>query len=202
MRRVVSIMNDLDEQLKEFYQARELPEQRTETILLQARSLRPVRFRFPLRWLAAAVAVAVVLLFGGVITNPVLSRSSDNSSKMADEIAIHHLAGKKPTVLSESYDVVQDQLAKLTFSIMPDRPRLLQDYKLVGAKYCSLQGNLAAQVKLADREHGALHTLYVTELTGDCRIMKPEIFYRSGVIVDIWSDDDRLFALASDTTTH
>lgn len=188
-------MIDIEEQLRLHYEGKKLSDERTESILSEARELRPLRFRLPLRLLAAA-AVVVVILTGGVLT-VVLSPPAGIASKLADEIAVHHLKGDEPTVLSSSYEVVQAALPRLPFSILPSNPRLLSDYDLLGARYCSLQGHLVAQINLKDRQHGGTHTLYVMELARDFRNVKHETFYRDGVIVELWTDDKRLFGLAS-----
>ncbi len=189
-------MIDIEEQLRFHYEGKKFSEERAESILSEARELRPLRFRLPLRLLAAAAVVVVIL--AGVVLTIVFSPSAGVAPKLADEIAVHHLMREEPTVKSSSYEVVQAALPRLPFSILPSGPRLLSDYDLLGAKYCSLQGNLAAQVNLKDRQHGDTHTLYVMELTRVFRNVKHETFYRDGVIVELWTDDERIFGLASD----
>lgn len=192
-------MHDLEQQLKAYYGAKRMPEEIATAILLEARQMRPLRFRLPWRRALSAAAVLAVLATGAVLT---LVRVSPQriAATLADEIAVHHLAGDKPAVLTDNYQYLQSQLDRLTFSILPARPRLLQQYALVGGKYCSLQGNLAALLKLTGRRHGEMHTLYVTPLTLALRRVKPETFYRDGVIVELWSDGERFFGLASDAT--
>ncbi len=188
-------MIDIEEQLRFHYEGKKLSEERVESILSEARELRPLRFRLPLRLLAAAAVVVVILT--GVVLTIVFSPSAGVASKLADEIAVHHLKGDEPTVKSSSYEVVQAALPRLSFSILPSSPRLLSDYDLLGAKYCSLRGHLVAQINLKDRQHGSTHTLYVMALTRDFRNVKHETFYRDGVIVELWTDDERIFGLAS-----
>lgn len=188
-------MIDIEEQLRLHYEGKKLSEERAESILSQARALRPLRFRLTVRLLAAAAVV--VLMVGGVLT-VFLWPPAGVASKLADEIAVHHLKREEPTVKSGSYDVVQAGLARLSFSILPSSPRLLSGYDLVGGKYCSLRSHPVAQLNLMDRQNGNPHTLYVMALTRDLRNVKPEKFYRDGVIVELWADDGRLFGLASD----
>lgn len=190
-------MNDVEEQLRAFYEGRQMPDERAEAILSEARELRPLRFRVSPRLLAAAAAVFCVVA-GGLLTS-ILSPSRGVVPDLVDEMAVHHVEGKDPTVFSDSYDIVQSSLKRLPFSILPSRPSLLRDFELVGGRYCSLRGNPVAQIKLRDKEQAETHTLYVGSLPRALQNMKAETFYCDGVIVEIWTHDDRLFGLASDT---
>ena len=186
-------MHDIEQELKAYYGGKRLSDDRVAFILSEAHEIR-LHTR---RRLLAAAAVFFVLLTVGIVTFILVPRD-DIASRLAEEIAVHHLANEDPAVFSSRYQDVQSKLNRLKFSILPTRPCLLRHYELVGAKYCSLQDNLAAQVKLKDFQDGVSHTLYVTNLTPAFRRVTHETLYRSGVIVELWTEGERLFGLATD----
>lgn len=188
-------MHEIEQQLQIYYGAKRLPEDRATAILADARRMRPLRFRVPWRLtLAAAAAVALIVWVGAYQFSRISGMAMTES--LAAELAAHHLVNEPPAVQSGQYEEVQAALSRLPFAIIPTRSDLLQQYRLLGGRYCKLQDHLVVQLKLEDLRREGTSTLFVTDLTTDLRKIRPRMLYRDGVAVEIWAEGDRLFGLA------
>jgi len=189
-------MAELAEQLRNLYSGKRMSDDQVDAVLAAADAVRrsPRRLR---RWWAAAAAALALLLGAGSASLLVWPRSG-LAERVAEEIALHHLKNEPPQVTTPRYKQIQATLNRLTFTVLPTRPCLLNHYEPIGGRYCSVQDNPAAQIKLKDLQKGDVHTLYVTDLIPAFRRLDHITLYRSGVMVEIWTEDNRLFALATD----
>lgn len=99
-------------------------------------------------------------------------------------------------------DTLLAQLSRIDFSILPPGDFLAHDHNLEGGRYCSLQSELAAQLELRQKGSGDPCILYVVALSPELRKVKPDTRVIDGVRVQVWVDNDRLFALARNATSH
>ncbi len=67
----------------------------------------------------------------------------------------------------------------------------------VCGRYCSIQAQLAAQLKLRHRPTGRLTTLYVTELTPGLKALPGVRRLFEDVTIEIWRQNGLLYVLAS-----
>ena len=74
-----------------------------------------------------------------------------------------------------------------------------QRFDLLGGRYCSIQGGIAAQFKLRDRESGAVRTLYATKLTPALAGIAESNSIHGDLAISLWQDDGIFYGLASDT---
>jgi anti-sigma factor RsiW len=99
-------------------------------------------------------------------------------------------------VLSSYYSDIQAALNRLDFSIMPANSRILEAYRLVGGRYCSVQGAPAAQLRVQDIRSGKECTLYAVKAVGTLQGVNATIDHIDGVRVEVWRQDNVLFMLA------
>jgi hypothetical protein len=84
------------------------------------------------------------------------------SKSIAREVAMNHRKQLNVEFIAKTIPDLGNQMDKLDFSLM--RPGSLQKtYTIVGARYCSIQGRIAAQIRLSDLD-GQVYTLYQTRL--------------------------------------
>jgi len=78
---------------------------------------------------------------------------------------LNHKSNLPVEASTDRYEMVEASLGRLNFPVSP--PRYFQDgrYTLVGGRYCSIQGEMAAQLKVNHRDSGEISTLYITPLT-------------------------------------
>lgn len=186
-------MKTLEEQVRNYYISQAMPDERIETIIYLQESASTKRRLFWAIGIAAAAGLSLLIagLFG-------FGRSShgDRTHAVLAEIAKNHSKQIEPEVLSDRYEEVQAKLSKIDFSVRPIAKFLLDDFQLVGGRYCSVQSEFAAQLKLREKGTGEICTLYVVPLTPVLRQVKADTRVIKGVRVQVWDEDERLFGLA------
>lgn len=156
---------------------------------------------------APAVAVAIVLLVvGGFVGNQAWQSHQDRVllQAIAGEVADNHLKLKPLEVEGSDLPGVLGYFQNLDFQLLAS-PRITANAgdRLLGGRYCSIQGIDAAQLRvLAD--DGTLSTWYEATLPADKlrRIPdldageKPAEFVVRGVDIRIWEESGVVFAEA------
>lgn len=188
-------MKMLEQQVRDYYGAQALPVERVQSMVQLSRAVTPShRFAWAVG-AAAAVALVAAMLFAW--NRPT---QADLTQLVIAEIAKNHSKHIAPEVTSDRYEEVQAKLSRLDFSARPSAEFLLKDFQLVGGRYCSVQSEFAAQLKLRENTSGETCTLYIVPLTQSLREVRADTRVVNGVRVQVWSEDGRLFGLARDAT--
>ena len=184
-------MNKLDKHIRDHYAGKSLSDDRLEAILKQGKKRTNWTRRLPL-WAAAAL-----FLIGIFSLNTYWERHQLNQRVLA-EIAMNHNKRLSVEVSSNQYADVQQGLDRLEFAILPLDLTVIENHELLGGRYCSIQGHLAAQLKLKHKKTGNVKTLYVTRLTESLSDVHTQTTTTSGVTIRLWKTGSRLFGLAHD----
>ncbi len=186
-------MKKLDDNIRNYYRMQRMPDERVAGILAAARrEHRHVPWLRPYRLAAAA---ALVLLLGSAVLWLSIPRAL--AGRVAAEVAQNHLKAYAPEVVGDCFDRVGAGLDELDFSLKPSlEASLPEGLTVLGGRYCTVQGNLAAQILMVDTE-GRRCTLFVA-LSDDTRLARVRTgqYEIDGVRVHIWHDAGRLFAMA------
>ena len=185
-------MKNLEQELKDYYRSRRLAPQRIaaiqDSVRQTDRTRRRVSYLIPL--------AATVLLTIGIGLWTYMTTDSGLTRQVVAEIGHNHRRQGALAAESDQYAVVQAALGELDFPIRPRREELVQDFILMGGKYCIIQGSRAAQLKLSRRESGTIHTLYVFPMTDNTKSVEPGIYETDGVQVELWTDRTLVYGLA------
>jgi hypothetical protein len=184
-------MKTLDQELRDYYASQSLSADSVENILASAKMVRPPVWRQP-AWIAAAAALALLLSTVAVL---VQRMPPEITTLVAVEVAGNHKKHLEPEVRAANFAAIQKALPRLDFSIAPTRPDLLAGLTVRGGRYCSVQGELAAQIAMNDST-GNPCTLYVAPLTDALARVKPGMTTADGVQIQLWRDAHRLYVLA------
>ncbi len=156
----------------------------------------PSPFRFYGAWALGLAAALFLVLFTLYFIEDY--RWSRYMEKVADEVILNHIKNLEPDVHSASLNQVRNMLPKLDFNLIdsaqPDNAHLT----LEGGRYCSIQGRLAAQLRLKREETGQRFTLYQIPSPGGLAILKERVFSRDGLTVRIWMEKGLLLAMAGE----
>ncbi len=116
-------------------------------------------------------------------------------SKVAREVALNHNKQLTSDYITDSYQNLVLLMKKLDF--VPVSPALLKQsgYQVIGARYCSIQGHIAAQIKLITR-HGDELTLYQTRLNHKLALLDGQYYTVNKVQVRTWQEGRIFFSLA------
>ena len=190
--------------LKSHYGKQELdPEQLAKLLEMQtlhsAASEQPAtastKERLQWRLPHAALSACVLLLAVSLWT---LIPSTSNSLRLVEEIASNHLQPLQLDIGSSSLEEIDRNLSHLSFSLVNSARIESKQWKLLGGRYCTIQGQLAAQLKLLNKESQKIVTLYQSAISpkSDHSFSEKTLRSDAGVEVSIWWEDGVMLALA------
>ena len=151
--------------------------------------------------MAGAVATFLLVFF----LTPYLQDQSGIQQKIAMEVVANHIKLKPLEIEASSIEGIRRYFKKLDF--VPVNSQLVNQLglELIGGRYCSLQGNIAAQLRVRKPGSNTVQTLYQTEYRKDVFENMPELgegdkpvdIHVKGVKVTIWVEKGLLFALTN-----
>jgi len=123
--------------------------------------------------------------------------------QIGNEVAKNHIKLKPLEVQTSSLQVIRKYFTELDFIPIDSEILKSSGKKLIGGRYCSIQGVTAAQLRIKDDKTGQIQSLYQTVY--DPKVFsglpelnkngKPVTVYSKGLAVDIWVEKGLLFAL-------
>ena len=112
------------------------------------------------RWRATVAATLACMLIGVLAWWRPWLQDIHNLSSLASEIAYHHNKQMVMEIESASLEEVRGYLGKLDFPLIESKRFPSTNWELVGGRYCSLKGHLAAQLRLKNKITGNTDTFY------------------------------------------
>lgn len=181
----------IDDQVRAFYLDQQMPEERLTQLLERTGEVRRSRRR---RWLSLAAAAALAVAFGLWLFH--WSAIEGLADRVVAEVAMNHRKDLAVEVPVADYAKLRPALDKLPFDVQPPSAKWAAGYQLVGGRYCSIQAQLAAQLKIQHSQTGQVATLYVTELSPQLASLPGQRLTDDEVTVELWSQDGLLYAMA------
>lgn len=186
-------MRDFEEILKKYYESKSMPDERIEYLLSE--SSRPAKTSF-VKYFAYAAIAAVLVFFSMIIYNSIQNR--DLTNRVLAEIALNHNKRLSVDVVTSDYRTLGEKMDKLDFPIPAPDQSFMDDYELIGGRYCSILGQFAAQLKVRDKKDGSIRTLYMTRLTPELEKLYPDSYHHDNTEIRLWESEGILYGLASD----
>ena len=150
--------------------------------------------------IAAAVlfAAAAAVLLGRMVGRGRAGPGQEFvTAAIAREVAMNHNKHLAPEFVAEDFASLSAQMDKLDFALT--EPDVLRGslWGVTGARYCTVQGRLAAQVQLSDL-FGATLTLYEAPLHAEMDAVREGAVEIDGLRVLVWREAGLLMVLAGD----
>ena len=142
------------------------------------------------RWLAGAVGLAVLAVAFLAWPQPALS-----GDRLAREIASRHVMSLKPDVEADSFDEARARLDKLDFVAVRPSEDAMPAFRLTGARYTRLGGQMGAEFQVQDAL-GRPCTLFQVRDDATFRDIEDTVYEIDGVRVRVWREADLLMGLA------
>ncbi|MBI4237551.1 MAG: hypothetical protein HY696_03925 [Deltaproteobacteria bacterium] len=146
----------------------------------------------------SVVAFLVIGVIGTLAWWQPWNRSTSISS-LASEIAYHHNKQMVMEIESPSTSAVRAYLSKLDFPLIESERFPSTDWELVGGRYCSLKGHIAAQLRIRNKNSGKNVTFYqllmpkeMPDLDGTFEV------FEQGVRVELWKERGLLLGTAQE----
>ena len=149
-------------------------------------------------WKLAAVLFAAVLLWISIPRAPI-----DLAERIANEAALNHLKKRPLEVYGVDLADVRPYFDELDFRLIETRMLAASDGQLLGGRYCSVQGEPAAQLEMHDasgRSQSLYQAPYLAARFGRLPMIAkgkaPREIYTRGVHTSLWVEKGLLFVLA------
>ncbi len=147
---------------------------------------------------AIAASFTLVALVGAQLTHvlqlPFLQE--ELIVRVAQEVALNHNKRLASEFVTHNYSQLAATMDKLDFIIKSPEQLKYSGYQLLGARYCSIQGHIAAQIKLVDSK-GELMTLYVTRLNDALATLQNQSQQYEKLLIKNWHEGGLFYSLAS-----
>jgi len=153
-------------------------------------------------WLAAALLLATVGLIYSARNGQLISGkgTEDRAARIASEVARNHLKNEAIEFRASDYLALSRQMGRLEFELRPPARLGHSPYEVLGARYCSIQGQQAAQIKLKDRKARVL-TLYETPWNESLVRAAGREYRFDRVRVSLWRENGIFLGLAQTNST-
>ena len=195
--------------VKNFVEEKTLSETQLESLMqlqqtTNANEKKSVSEQF--RWLS--IAAALIIVMGNLVYFTIMSPDLALEQRIGSEVAKNHIKLKPLEIQTSSMEKIRGFLTELDFSPVDSILLKGSSKQLIGARYCSIQGVTAAQLRLKDSKTGQVQSLYQTiydkKVFYDLPLLKenqkPITVYSKGLAVEIWVEKGILFALTKEST--
>lgn len=185
--------------INEFYQGQSLSQGRLEQLINIAevkqmgreRAEAVPRDRKGRLMLQRNVAIAASLLLASVISLQwSLSVPTERQlvANIAQEIAINHQKQFAIEFSGDNYTKLNGVMEKLDFTLVDPVRLKTRGLEILGARYCSIQGQIAAQIRLRNSA-GVSFTLYQTTSAERFKKLAEQMQIVDGVAVEMWNEE-------------
>ena len=192
-------MNDSDECVNAHYSSKSLPDDILLEMVEHAQSVDPqlsflgrVQRSMQSNWLRAAVVVGFLVAVSVLVhNNGIHSERTDLALK---EVAMNHSTRLELEFENTSIEKIDDQMVLLPFDVsLPDT--VLTHYKVKGARYCSLSGQLAVHVELNHPVSMKTVSVFMTRAADELDAIDNSDESVDGMNVKIWRESGLLYAM-------
>ncbi len=196
----------LDDHLRDYYAQQQLRPDKLNQLIEQAATApaeKVSRAQLMIRWTRRvttskpmAIAALFVLIISLPLTQWYYTDQGNWPLRAAREIALNHKKQLSAEFLAQDYAMLRARMNKLDFVLTAPEHMPVTQLRVVGARYCSIQGHLAAQIKL-ENPQGKHYTLYQRSLTDTPTLPAQSEYMVDGVRVQEWPEAGLFFGLAS-----
>ncbi len=114
--------------------------------------------------------------------------------RIVQEVELNHKKQFKSDFVSTDIQALAVAMNKLEFKLKLPTQMKNTGYQVTGARYCSIQGEIAAQLKLRE-DTGAVATLYVTKLNNQFIAIPQQSQVRDELSIELWQEAGLFYSL-------
>lgn len=204
-------MNEQDQRVRDYYENLSMPKDKLDLLIQETESrseAEPSRLSVfvqrirnsvssPRRPADALMGLAVACGLFLLVSLWMFSGSSslEHTQRTIREVAMNHTTRLEPEFRGDTLASLDNSMQQLPFAlVLPES--IGNAFELVGSRYCSLGGILAAHVKLKNSETGKPISLFVTSNGAALKDVRTQESTLEGVDVELWREGGLFFALA------
>ena len=197
-------MNEQDQRVRDYYDNVSMSKDRMDMLLKVAAEHEAAPKRLSswkntfsgmqwTSWLQVGMACALVIVASLWMHNT--GSETGLAERTLREVAMNHTTRLEPEFRGSSLAMLDNSMHQLPFNLV--LPKSIDNaYELIGSRYCSLGGVLAAHVKLHDKQSGKSMSLFVTSNAAELTQIQTQQKKLDGVDVEIWREGGLFYASA------
>lgn len=145
--------------------------------------------------LALAASLCIIIFSAWIYTG----YNVDIREQIAKEIAYNHAKQMALEITSSDLNSVAAYLSELDFTLMASKRVRQMGLQLLGGRYCSIQGKLAAQLRIEDKNNKTAHTYYQAIIPDNLNLAGAIYStWIKDIYIELWIEGDLLLGLASE----
>lgn len=190
-------MTELDDRLRDHYRGMQLDNEAIRRIS-QSSPAEPVLNMSKTfhRWPGAGWAVVAVLVLSLTVAIHQYGTHTERTTRTLNEAAMNHSTRLQLEFEADSIDDIDVHMAQLPFEVaLPSQ--FSEQFALLGARYCTINGELAAHVKFVDKITDKQVSLFMTRAVDGLRTIDETRDRIDGVNVRLWNESGLFYAMAS-----
>jgi hypothetical protein len=185
----------IDDQIRDYYASQRPSPQTVARVKQMMRAGAPVRPRRRL-WIGVAAAVAIVVTtLIWTAAHRVLPSPQQVAASVARQAAFGHNEKQELEFRVTTCAELQRKMRSLDFTLVEPAMMKEMNMRIVGARYATLAGEMAAQIVYVD-SHGVPCTLYEVRSTDQLARIAPGEHQIDGVRVAVWNEKGLVMVLA------
>lgn len=201
-------MNEQDERVRDYYENLTMSKDRVEMLLKVAQNSedaigtdvthvsggRSILSKLQWSpWFQTAMGCGLILLVS--LWMHTSGSQTELATRTLREVAMNHTTRLEPEFSGSSLASLDNSMHQLPFNLVLPR-NIDGEYELIGSRYCSLGGVLAAHVRLHNKKSGKPMSLFVTSNSADLDQIQTQQKKLEGVEVEIWREGGFFYASA------
>lgn len=141
-------------------------------------------------------AVAALLLLSISVGMHQYGTNAERTLRTLNEAAMNHSTRLQLEYKADSISGVDQQMSQLQFKVaLPSR--FADQFNVIGSRYCTINGELAAHVKFVNKDTNEQISLFIAPSGEGLRTMDSTHEQINGVNVKLWVETGLFYAMAS-----
>jgi len=190
-------VNTLDDQLRDHYRGMLLNSDVIDDMLSSEKNSRFAWFSWQspqVRFGLSAIAALFLVVFSLGMHD--YGTIKERTSSTLYEAAMNHSTRLELEFESENIEVINQNMTQLPFEVaLPES--FTNTYALLGSRYCTINGELAAHVKFVDEKTAKQVSLFMARSVEDLQGIAATDDKVNGVNVKLWTESGLFYAMAS-----
>ena len=202
------IMNELDDRIKRHYKAQKMNSWVAEDIINSSVDNPETAAKMPSRpwseWSRLSLfrlsplpiaAVFMLAMVGASLATHHYGSQAERMTRMLREAAMNHSTRLQLEFKSSNVVSINNSMQQLPFNVtLPDEFK--HGYEVLGARYCTISGHLAAHLKLIDKSSNKQISLFMTRASDDLSRVSRAQKGVDGIDVQLWTESGLFYAKA------
>lgn len=190
-------MTDIDDRLRDHYRGMLLNSNELLEITNHSKTYRFAQFAgMIVRSRAFGGAIAAVALLTITFGMHQYGTSAERTLRTLNEAAMNHSTRLQLEFESNNINEIDQQMSQLQFKVaLP--AEFDSQFHVIGARYCTINGELAAHVKFVDKKTNKQMSLFMARSAEGLRTIDATNEQINGVNVKLWSESGLFYAMAS-----